>query len=287
MSGDLPPLPDLLNQLSYSASPPVSISSPPSFSSPSLPASPITGSPTAQVTPYQNPFLTSSVTKSPNTDEPQYVNSYSDDTSEASYQNLHHLLSFASTNTTPKKLYITSGNSLLFSIGKRRFSTSLSARSVILVNANTRSGSSTHPVTSPSPEISAVKIDFPPLTFIFVNIYNAADLMSETLNTLNLFIQQLRREYASIENFLLYVGGDFNLHHNLWNQEGYFRRDPKTDDLLERLTEEGLELRSEQGIITWAARESQTVIDLVFLNTEAEDLVEQCITSHDPDEPSF
>ncbi|KAH8928103.1 hypothetical protein BT69DRAFT_1384253 [Atractiella rhizophila] len=86
MSGDLPPLPeDLLNQLSYSASPSVSISSPPSFSSPSLPASPIAGSRTAQVTPYQNPFLTSSVTKSPNTDEPQYGNSYSDDTSEASY----------------------------------------------------------------------------------------------------------------------------------------------------------------------------------------------------------
>ncbi|KAH8913778.1 hypothetical protein BT69DRAFT_1291131, partial [Atractiella rhizophila] len=97
------------------------------------------------------------------------------------------------------------GNSLPFSIGWNHFSTSSSAWSVILVNANTISGSSIHPITSPSPEISAVKIHFPPFTFIFVNIYNAADLMSETLNALILYIQQLRREYASIENFLLYV----------------------------------------------------------------------------------
>ncbi|KAH8913390.1 hypothetical protein BT69DRAFT_1202494, partial [Atractiella rhizophila] len=79
------------------------------------------------------------------------------------------------------------------------------------------------------------------------------------------------------------IGGDFNLHHDLWNQEGYLRRDAKADELLARLTEEGMELRSEPGVVTWASRESQTVIDLVFLNAEADDLVEKCVTSHDPE----
>ncbi|KAH8928104.1 hypothetical protein BT69DRAFT_1277378, partial [Atractiella rhizophila] len=109
----------------------------------------------------------------------------------------HSLLSDAHSNfdlLLIQEPYIAPGNSLPFSIRWRRSSTSLSARSVILYP----------PVASPSPEISAVKIHFPPFTFIFVNVYNAAHLMSETLNALILFIQQLRREYASIENFLLY-----------------------------------------------------------------------------------
>ncbi|KAH8924765.1 hypothetical protein BT69DRAFT_1296175 [Atractiella rhizophila] len=55
------------------------------------------------------------------------------------------------------------------------------------------------------------------------------------------------------------------------------------EELLTRLTNEGLQLCSEPDIVTRAARESQTVIDLVFLNTEAESLVERCLTSHVPE----
>ncbi|KAH8914473.1 hypothetical protein BT69DRAFT_1204610, partial [Atractiella rhizophila] len=76
---------------------------------------------------------------------------------------------------------------------------------------------------------------------------------------------------------------DFNLHHDLWNQEGYLRWDAKAEELLTSLTEMGLVLRSEQGVITWYARESQAVIDLVFVNAAADDLVERCLTSHDPE----
>ncbi|KAH8922031.1 hypothetical protein BT69DRAFT_1181917, partial [Atractiella rhizophila] len=61
------------------------------------------------------------------------------------------------------------------------------------------------------------------------------------------------------------------------------RREPKAEELLTSLTDVGLVLRSDQGVVTWAARESQTVIDLVFVNAAAHNLVERYITSRAPE----
>src|SRR5204863_1176399 len=74
------------------------------------------------------------------------------------------------------------------------------------------------------------------------------------------------------------VVGDFNLHHPLWNPEGYHRQDPEADILIEAMMEAHLHPLLPPGTVTFPTNNEQggTSIDLVWGNDDAENLIIKC-----------
>ena len=69
------------------------------------------------------------------------------------------------------------------------------------------------------------------------------------------------------------MGGDFNVHHLLWNPSGYAQHDEEADILVELITELGLNSLLLSRTITYP--NAGTAIDLMWGNDQA---VSQLIT---------
>jgi ribonuclease HI len=111
-------------------------------------------------------------------------------------------------------------------------------------------------------DLTAVAITDTTGTTLVVNVYNPGN--ENTLPTLqNKLIQVLEaKPYDTI-----IVAGDFNLHHPYWNPRGYNMHDARADELIEIMTELGLQLLIPPGTITYPR--ARTAIDLVWGNDRA------------------
>ncbi|KAE8183794.1 hypothetical protein CF335_g8216, partial [Tilletia laevis] len=112
---------------------------------------------------------------------------------------------------------------------------------------------------------------------IFINIYNQKDNVG-TLEAVDSLLDRVAIEY---DNPAIFVLGDFNLHHELWNPLHYLSSDPRADTLLDIAGKHGLELRSEEGVSTFqhiSGQSKATTIDLVWANRLGADLMFSCRT---------
>jgi len=79
------------------------------------------------------------------------------------------------------------------------------------------------------------------------------------------------------------IAGDFNLHHPLWNPQGYTEHDPEADDLIEIMIEANLMPLLPPGTVTYPTSNASggTAIDLVWGNLKAEENTIKCHTIAD------
>ncbi|CAD6927641.1 unnamed protein product [Tilletia controversa] len=114
----------------------------------------------------------------------------------------------------------------------------------------------------------------------FINIYNQKD----NIGTLEAVDSLLDRIFTRHNNPAIFLLGDFNLHHELWNPHDYLSSDPQAETLLDIAGKHGLELRSEEGVPTFqhiSGQSRATTIDLVWANRLGADLMFSCRTDVD------
>ena len=127
-------------------------------------------------------------------------------------------------------------------------------------------------------DITAISIaPKPPLVkpSLIINVYNSHE-QSLPQRLHNIFTREIpTHRYGAI-----LVAGDFNLHHPLWNPQGYPRQDPEADTLVEAMMEAHLHPLLPAGTITFPTNNEQggTAIDLVWGNSEAKNLIIKCHT---------
>ena len=78
----------------------------------------------------------------------------------------------------------------------------------------------------------------------------------------------------------LHIAGDFNLHHSLWNPQGYLMQEPEAEMLIDTMMNTNLRPLLQAGMVTFPTdnEEGGTAIDLVWGNEEAENLIVKCHT---------
>ena len=119
-----------------------------------------------------------------------------------------------------------------------------------------------------SGDCCSLRLEIPGLqTPVWVhNIYNPSPITftsTQGPSTIPQIQKALDREG---EHILL---GDFNLHHQNWNNLGRYSYYMMADQLLDVLKEQEMELALPEGSITWRARGLESAIDLVFLSPGA------------------
>ena len=144
-------------------------------------------------------------------------------------------------------------------------------RSVIYINNNLIKTESFIPISIPFGDVSAVELvtatNVRPM--LIINVYNPEG--NELIDDLK---QYLRNQLRTDKYDEIIVGGDFNLHHPLWNPTNYRRHDGKADELIEIMAENGLNLLLPADTITYPR--AGTTIDLVWGNEKVAQAVEKC-----------
>src|SRR5947199_4955709 len=112
----------------------------------------------------------------------------------------------------------------------------------------------------------------PPLVkpTLIINVYNSHE------QSLPQRILHILTHEISLDKYeAVLVVGDFNLHHPLWNHEGYHRQDPEVDILIVAMMEAHLHPLLPAGTVTFPTNNEQggTSIDLVWGNDDAENLI--------------
>jgi primosomal protein N' len=80
------------------------------------------------------------------------------------------------------------------------------------------------------------------------------------------------------------MAGDFNLHHPLWNPQGYTKHEAQADELIEMMADHKMRLLLPPGTITFP--NAGTTIDLTWGNENAEQSLLKCQISEDNDHGS-
>jgi hypothetical protein len=114
---------------------------------------------------------------------------------------------------------------------------------------------------------------------LIVNIYNSHDqTLPASLQT------HLTRELCLQDYGAIIVAGDFNLHHPLWNPQGYLVQEPEAETLIDPMMEASLHPLMHAGTVTFPTDNEQggMAIDLVWGNEEAESLIIKCQTRQRP-----
>ena len=114
---------------------------------------------------------------------------------------------------------------------------------------------------------------------LIINIYNPHDY--NLIDPLRKYLQEhIRAE--DYENII--IAGDFNLHHPLWNPQGYTTHDRRAEALLDMMADYGLRLLIPPGTITFPR--TGTAIDLVWGNEATQDVLLKCQVAEDNDHGS-
>ena len=112
-----------------------------------------------------------------------------------------------------------------------------------------------------------------------INIYNSRNhgLISP--------LRQYLHEHINADEYKnIIIAGDFNLHHPLWNPEGYMKHDTQADELIEMMADHNMRLLIPPGTVTFPNR--GTTIDLTWGNENAEQRLFKCQISEDNDHGS-
>ncbi|CAD6945498.1 unnamed protein product [Tilletia controversa] len=160
--------------------------------------------------------------------------------------------------------------------------TPVGPRAISYISATRFSPNSITPLATNSYDVSAFVVaegaGLPARAFI--NIYNQKD----NIGTLEAVDSLLDRIFTRHNNPAIFLLGDFNLHHELWNPHDYLSSDPRAETLLDIAGKHGLELRSEEGVPTFqhiSGQSRATTINLVWANRLGADLMFSCRTDVD------
>ena len=116
---------------------------------------------------------------------------------------------------------------------------------------------------------------------LLINIYNPRD------SDLILMLRQYLLQHLNSQDYNnIIIGGDFNLHHPLWNPQNYTAQDDQADELMEMMANHNLRLLLPSGTITYPTATGGTTIDLVWGNEKAEENLLKCQISTDNDHGS-
>jgi len=143
-------------------------------------------------------------------------------------------------------------------------------RAAIYINNRILPSSTYNIIPFPSSDIMGISVNFGHnKNLIAINVYNTKD--AQTLLNLQTYLQQNQQRNR---HRTIIIGGDFNLHHPMWNPHGYTVHDEKANDLVEIMAQNGIELLSPAGKVTFPRGE--TTIDLTWGNTAAQQLLLKC-----------
>src|SRR5579859_3239284 len=151
-------------------------------------------------------------------------------------------------------------------------------RSAIYINNKKLPPTSYEHIPINHPDITAISITpKPPLqkpTFI-INIYNSHNQTLPAALHMHLTRDVCLQDYGAV-----IIAGDFNLHHPLWNPQGYLIQEPEAETLIDTMMEANLCPLLQAGTVTFPTNNEQggTAIDLVWGNEEAENLIIKCHT---------
>jgi len=115
--------------------------------------------------------------------------------------------------------------------------------------------------------------------FLCLGLYKLCDKSTISAIHDSLRIQITQQQYETI-----IIGGDFNLHHPMWNPTSYPRQDEEADDLIEMMTDLELNLVLPPGTITFP--NAQTTIDLVWSDQTTTERLIKCRIAEDHDHGS-
>ena len=114
---------------------------------------------------------------------------------------------------------------------------------------------------------------------LIINIYKPCD--ERIIPEIHKHIQ----EHLSTHRYdAIIIAGDFNVHHPVWNPEGYTRHDEEADALIEMMAELNLNLLLPPGTITYP--NAKTTIDLVWADDHTSHRVIKCQIAKDHDHGS-
>jgi len=127
--------------------------------------------------------------------------------------------------------------------------------------------------------VTAIQIPTEPKPTLIVNIYKSSDK-----TTISAIHQSLQAHLKNKEYDTIIIGGDFNLHHPLWNPEGYLRQDDEAETLIDMMTDMNLNLLVLSRTITFP--DADTTIDLVWGNDSTAERTIKCQIAKDHDHGS-
>src|SRR5579859_7734998 len=144
-------------------------------------------------------------------------------------------------------------------------------RAAIYVNKRLLPEKSFQVLHYPSSDVAMIQLkkddNGPPM--LLINVYYTKG--TSLINDLAMFLRTHLRHHQYGE---IAIVGDFNLHHPLWNPPGYEAHDKEVEDLVDLMSENGLDLMLPEGTITFPR--SGTSLDLVWGNAQLEDKVVRC-----------
>ena len=153
-------------------------------------------------------------------------------------------------------------------------------KSAIYINNRILHTSSFRQIHIPHSHVTAISItDNEKKATLLINIYN-----SRNHGPISLLRQYLREHVNAKDYKTIIMAGDFNLHHPLWNSEGYLKHDAQADELIEMMAEHNMRLLLPPGTITFP--NAGTTIDLIWGNENAEQTLLKCQISEDNDHGS-
>ena len=158
--------------------------------------------------------------------------------------------------------------------------TPLHPRVAIYINNRLLPTSMFEPVQLPFRDAIAVAITTASnKRMLIINIYNPHDY--NLIDPLREYLHQYIRA-EDYENII--IAGDFNLHHPLWNPQGYTTHDRRAEALLDMMADYSLRLLIPPGTITFPR--TGTAIDLVWGNEATQDVLLKCQVAEDNDHGS-
>jgi hypothetical protein len=114
---------------------------------------------------------------------------------------------------------------------------------------------------------------------LLINVYNPRD--HDLISPLRQYLHQ----HINTEDYeTVIMAGDFNLHHPMWNPQGYTTHDSQADELVEMMADHDMRLLLPPGTVTFP--NAGTTIDLVWGNESAERTKIKCQISEDNDHGS-
>ena len=106
------------------------------------------------------------------------------------------------------------------------------------------------------------------------NIYNFSSTFYFSTDSVNT-ISVIERCINEVETKYI-VLSDFNLHHFLWNKFSKLTQHTMTNKLIDIIDEADMKLTLWQETIIWKAKNSQSIIDLIFIFNELINKIEHC-----------
>jgi len=149
-------------------------------------------------------------------------------------------------------------------------------RAAIYINKNLNAAQ----ITLPFPDVVAVQITTgDPKPMLIINVYKPCDEnRTESLH-------RCIHTHLDMHKFgTIIIAGDFNLHHPLWNPNGYARHDDEANDLVEMMADFGMSLLLPKGTVTYPS--AGTAIDLVWGNDAVASTLLKCQIAEDNDHGS-